>query len=144
MCCPSLNRIVLEKEINLEAASPNVLQSALWRAYSEDMPLGVRYLSQLALEVRQTGNRIVRQEEQNSALGRELSLLLGAGVAREVCEARLDVAFGLYNSCIPVAAPDAASLNMNPLEQIQLEQQSAEKSFRPQIPAFDHVPALAA
>lgn len=122
MFYPSIFSIIREKEINLEAASPRVLENALWRAFLRDMPLATAYLEKLATEVKQTRVRIVRQVAPESALGQQLTRLLSPDVARSVCEQRLDVAIGFYSACIPVVAPSREELEMNPLEQIRLQQ----------------------
>lgn len=117
----TLHHILREKEINLEAASLNILQATLWRTFRKDFTLGVTYLEKLALEVKLSGQRIIRYEQPNSQLGRELAQLLGTDIAREICETRFDIAFGLYDECVPVAAPSRAELKMSPLEQIKIK-----------------------
>lgn len=123
MAYPSLTNVINEKEINVEAASPLILKNALWRTFNRDFSLGIAYLADMASTVKANGKRLLRIEHPESQLGQQLTWLLGTDVAREICEQRLDIAFGFYNECAPVAALKREDLNMNALEQIQIQTQ---------------------
>ena len=125
MSYPSLASVINEKEINVEAASPVILKNALWRTFTRDLSLGIAYLSEMARTVRKSGKRLLKVEKPDSPLGQQLTWLLGTDIAREVCEQRLDIAFGFYNDCAPVAALTHDDLQMNPLEQIKIQTESA-------------------
>jgi hypothetical protein len=117
----SIQSIINEKEINIEAASPVILKNALWRAFHRDMSQGLAYLEDMAKTVKRSGKRVLKVESPESQLGTQLSRLLGTDIAREICEQRFDIAFGFYHSCAPVAAPTKNDLAMNPLEQIRIQ-----------------------
>ncbi|MFQ5629542.1 MAG: hypothetical protein ACE5I1_12335 [bacterium] len=121
----SILHIINEKEINIEAASSTILKNALWRAFNQDLSQGVAYLAEMARSVKQSGKRIVKVENPETQIGRQLGRLLGTDVAREICEQRFEIAFGFYNACAPVAAPTKDDLQMNPLEQIKIQAEDA-------------------
>jgi len=117
----SIQHIINEKEINIEAATPTILKNALWRAFNRDLSQGVAYLADMARSVKRSGKRIVKVENPETQIGRQLLRLLGTDVAREICEQRFEIAFGFYNTCAPVAALTKDELQMNPLEQIKIQ-----------------------
>ncbi|MCA9742454.1 hypothetical protein KC734_12990 [candidate division KSB1 bacterium] len=131
MSYPSLFSVINEKEINIEAASPVILKNALWRTFNRDMSLGIAYLTDMAKAVKTSGRRLLRVEQPDSQLGQQLAWLLGTDISREICEQRLDIAFGFYNDCAPVAALKREDLNMNPLEQIQIQSERLQPESIP-------------
>lgn len=124
----SIQSIISEKEINIEAASPAILKNALWRAFNRDLSQGLAYLADMAQTVKRNGKRVLKVESPESQLGTQLSRLLGTDIAREICEQRFDIAFGFYNACAPVAAPTKDDLAMNPLEQIRIQTNDLQHS----------------
>lgn len=121
MSYPSIASIVHEMGLSLESANPEELKEALWRALSTDLSTGITYLQTVATECLTQGVRLLKVEDPNSVLGKQLIRLLGTDVARQLCSERLGVAFGFYNCCSPVIAPAANMLNLSILEQVQLQ-----------------------
>lgn len=121
MSYPSIASILKGMELSPNSASPDQLKEALWQALSTDLSAGMNYLQTAATECLAKGERILKVEDPNSALGKQLIRLLGTDVARELCSERLGVAFGFYNCCSPVIVPTADMLNLSIREQIQLQ-----------------------
>lgn len=122
MSYPSIVGILEQMQVtNLLQATPKQQEEALWRAFQEDLPLGVEYLRKMAQEVLSGAKRLLKVEDPNSALGKQLIRLLGTDVARPICERRLRVCFGFYNCCSVVAAETREDLNISLVEQIQLQ-----------------------
>lgn len=107
--------------INARDMVPQEQEDTLWCAFNTDLPLGIAFLTNQAEKVKTTGERDLISEDPNSPLGKQIIRLVGTDIARGIVERRLGVAFGLYNCCISVCAPDESELNMTMLEQIEFQ-----------------------
>lgn len=122
MSYPSIvSRLQLAGVLDLEEASENQLKTALLGALQTDLKLGMDYLRGLAADVKAAGKRVLKIEDPNSALGKQLIRLLGTDIARPICEDYFGVAFGFYNCCSVVAAPNRDGLALSIREQIMLQ-----------------------
>lgn len=65
--------------------------------------------------------RILRIENPNSTLGKQIIRLLGTDIARDICQRKLGAQFGLYNCCGVVAAYRHNNLALSLREQIELQ-----------------------
>lgn len=121
MSYPSIAEIIAQRGISLNTASEGELREALWEAFNVNLKEGVDYLTALATEVKEKGQKIVRPEDPDSPLGKKIIRLLGTDVARSIMSGRLGVSFALYNCCCAVAAPSAEELALSALEQITMQ-----------------------
>ncbi|MDB4940332.1 MAG: hypothetical protein JWO40_757 [Candidatus Doudnabacteria bacterium] len=121
MSYQSIVSVLDERGVDLDTASEGQMRSALFEAFQRDLPLGVAYLGELAARTKASAAKILDPQDPNTALGKQITRLLGTDIARSICEAEFGVAFGLYNCCGSVAAPTRELLAMSPLEQIQLQ-----------------------
>lgn len=118
MSYPSIKQVLVN--VKLEDSSQEELNEMLFSAFQKDLPEGVSYLLDLAEEVK-SGKRMLKIEDPNSKLGKQLIRLIGTDVARGIMEQRTGIALGLYNCCGVVGAKSKEQLDMTPLEQIQLQ-----------------------
>jgi hypothetical protein len=94
----------------------------LWEAFQRDLFEGITYLNGFVQELSSSQEkRLLRIEDPNSVLGKQLNRLLGPDIARSICEQKLAVAFGLYNCCAPVIAYRREDLALSLREQIELQ-----------------------
>lgn len=121
MSYPSIGRIADDKGVDLQSADQPQIDSVFLEAFREDLDKGFTYLENLVSEVREKSGRILKVEDPNSELGKQLIRLLGTDVARDILSRHFEVEFGLYNCCAPVCAPSADLLNMSPDEQLKLQ-----------------------
>jgi hypothetical protein len=122
MSYPSIASIIDERNIDLDHADEETLRNALWEAFRRDLPDGTRYLNDLVQDLSKASERrILRIEDPNSTLGKQLTRLLGADVARGICEEKLGAQFGLYNCCTVVAGYRRENLRLSLREQIKLQ-----------------------
>jgi hypothetical protein len=122
MSYPSIAEIIDERKINLARANDQILTNALWEAFRRDLPDGGRYLNNLVQDLATTAEkRILRIEDPNSTVGKQLIRLLGTDIARGICEHKLGAQFGLYNCCGVVAAYRHNDLGLSLREQIELQ-----------------------
>ena len=109
------------KGVDVEGLSIEGQKEVLWNAFHADLPLGISFLKEESRKVSGSGERSLMIEDPGSALGKQLIRLLGTDIARAICEERLGVAFGIYNCCGVVTAPNKSDLKMSYMEQIQLQ-----------------------
>jgi hypothetical protein len=109
------------KNVNPDMLDEREREMALLAAFRQDLPLGTAAIERYAQEVKESGVRKIFIEDPNSPLGRQISRLLGTDVARGILERHHGVAFGLFNCCAPVVAPNHESLAMTTTEQINLQ-----------------------
>jgi hypothetical protein len=122
MSFPSISEVIREQNIDLQVASDEVLDGAIFEALHRNLHAGFHYLEDMADDLLLGHEkRILKIEDPNSMLGKQIIRLLGGDVARGICEQRFGVAFGLYNCCAPVVARTREELNMSPREQIELQ-----------------------
>lgn len=121
MSYPSLASITEKKAVNLEEADQEEIDLVFIEAFKKDLNKGYEYLKDLAEQAREEGGRVLKIEDPNSSLGKQLIRLLGTDVARNILSRHLGVAFGLYNCCSPVAAPSEDELNLSAAEQAKLQ-----------------------
>ena len=96
---------------SIKNVDPNTLteqerEKALFAAFHADLPLGMAAIELDVTEVKSNGNRKLVPEDPNSPLGKQIIRLLGTDVARGILERHHGVAFGLYNCCGRVVAPE--------------------------------------
>ncbi len=121
MSYPSITQISEQKKVNLEGASTKEVEEMLWDAFHVDLNEGMNYLAHFSKEVKDSQDRIMKIEDPNSSLGKQIIRLLGTDIARNLLEKRLGIAFGLYNCCAAVGAPTKEELHMSAHEQVQLQ-----------------------
>ncbi len=121
MSYPSIVSVLANQGIVPEVASDLELGNALFGAFEQDLALGTTHLRELADRVTNGEERILDIQDPNSPLGKQLIRLVGTDVAREICEGKFGVAFGMYNCCSIVVAPTRARLNMSRREQVMLQ-----------------------
>jgi len=121
MSYPSIIGIMERMGASLETSPPGLLKEALWEAMETDLPVGIKYLKEVAGGCLASGKRLLKVEDPNSLLGRQLARLLGPDIARKICAEKLSVAFGFYNCCDVVVAPSTDMLDLTFREQIQLQ-----------------------
>lgn len=121
MSYPSIKQVLAESEVSFENSSQEELNEMLYSAFQEDLPMGVSYLHEMAEEVKSGKSRMLKIEDPNSKLGKQLIRLVGTNIAKGIMQKKTGVAFGLYNCCVVVAAQTEELLAMSPLEQIQLQ-----------------------
>ncbi len=109
------------RNIDPDALTERERENALLAAFREDLPLGMTAIESDVREVKQSRIRKLVPEDPNSPLGKQIIRLLGTDVARGILERHHGVAFGLYNCCGRVVAPDRESLAMSTTEQIKLQ-----------------------
>jgi hypothetical protein len=102
-------------------ATDEQLHAALIRAFDEDLPAGMAYLREQAQECLALGDRVLRIEDPNSPLGKQIARLCGSDIGRKHVEQEFGVAIGFYNCCSPVMAPTRAQLQITEQEQIMLQ-----------------------
>jgi len=121
MSYPSVVTVLEEKDVNLETATDAQIRDVLLEAFQRDLGIGMSYLKKAAKHVKRTGQRFLEAEDPNSPVGKQLTRLLGADVARGIVEQHFGVAFGLYNCCGVTAATTREGLRMSMREQVMLQ-----------------------
>lgn len=122
MSYPSIVDIIEERKIDLAHANDETLTNALWEAFRRDLPDGTRYLNNIVQDLTHTKERrILRTENPNSTLGKQLIRLLGTDIARGICQRKLGAQFGMYNCCGVVAGYCGEDLRLSLREQIELQ-----------------------
>ena len=121
MSYPSVVAVLEERGISLETATDAQIKNVLLEAFHRDLNMGMAYLKSAAEKVRKTGQRFLETEDPNSQVGKQLTRLLGADVARSIVEQHFGVAFGLYNCCGVTAALTREGLRMTMREQVMLQ-----------------------
>ena len=109
------------KTINPGTLTEREREKRLLQAFQTDLPLGMATLERDVRQIKNTGVRMMTPEDPNSPLGKQIIRLLGTDVARGILERHFDVAFGLYNCCARVVAPNREALCMTTTEQIELQ-----------------------
>ena len=109
------------KNVDPDMLTERERENALLAAFRCDLPLGMDAIESDAREVKQNGVRKLVSEDPNSPLGKQIIRLLGTDVARGILERHHGVAFGLFNCCSRVVAPNHGSLCMTTTEQIKLQ-----------------------
>ena len=104
-----------------EDATPEQLHEALRLSCHTDLRLGMEYLSRQAAECHEINRRVLRIEDPNSPLGKELTRLFAGDELRIIVKQEFKVEAGFYNCCSPVLVPSGGDLEMSPLEQIKLQ-----------------------
>src|SRR5579871_2510570 len=112
MSYPSVVSILEEQGIAVETATNEQIKNVLLEAFHRDLGSGMAYLNHAAASVKKTGRRFLRAEDPNSPVGKQLTRLLGADIARGIVEEHFAVAFGLYNCCGVTAASTREGLRM--------------------------------
>jgi len=122
MSFPSVQEYLEEQGVNdPRQATEEQMHRALMKAFWHDLPDGMIYLQQMAQECKRLGRRILKIEDPNTSLGKQLTRLCGATIPRRHVQQEFGIALGFYNCCGPVAAPREDELNMSDLEQIMLQ-----------------------
>lgn len=121
MSYPSVVAVLEEQGVSLETATDAEIKNILLEAFHRDLGLGMSYLKSATEKVRKTGERFLEAEDPNSPVGKQLTRLLGADVARGIVEQHFGVAFGLYNCCGVTVATTREGLCMTMREQVMLQ-----------------------
>ncbi|MBM3231898.1 hypothetical protein FJZ21_00770 [Candidatus Pacearchaeota archaeon] len=121
MSYPSIKQVITNAEVDIESSSEKELNEVLFSAFQKDLPEGVSYILKIAKEVKSGNNRVLKIEDPNSKLGKQLIRLVGTDIAKGIMEEKTGVALGMYNCCGLVAAPSKKLLLMNAIEQIKLQ-----------------------
>ncbi len=124
MSYPSITAVARERGLDLTTASEAECGAALLEAFERDLPLGMAFLKDVADQVSRTGETVLRTEDPNSPLGKQLIRLCGTDIARELAEERFQVALGFYNCCGVKAGPKKKGRNglkLSRREQIKLQ-----------------------
>jgi hypothetical protein len=125
---PSIVRIIEERGVDLETASETTLRNALWEAFQTDLPEGIAWLRNLVSDMAAKKNVVMRSEDPNSPLGRKISRLMGADIARSIVAEKLgeefgvpELAFGFCNCCSVKVALSKELLRMTAREQVECQ-----------------------
>jgi hypothetical protein len=121
MSYPSVVSVLKEQDVSLETATDAEISNVLLSAFHKDLGLGMSYLKSTAEKVKHTGQRFLSAEDPNSPVGKQLTRLLGADIARGIVERHFGVAFGLYNCCGVTAATTREGLHMTMREQVMMQ-----------------------
>ena len=86
MSYPSIKQVLADAEFSFENSSEEELNEMLFSAFQKDLPEGVSYLQEMAEEVKSGEDRMLKIEDPNSKLGKQLIRLVGTNVARGIME----------------------------------------------------------
>ncbi|HEY0901854.1 MAG TPA: hypothetical protein VGD95_07000 [Micavibrio sp.] len=121
MSFSSADAYLKEMGVTNETASDAQREEALWKAFQNELPDGVNYLSDLAAKAKGENRTVIGLEGHNEQTIKDCQRLCGNVIPRTILEKRLGVAIESYNCHYPVMAPDRASLHVNMQTQIDLQ-----------------------
>lgn len=86
MSYPSIKQVITNAEVDIESSSEKELNEVLFSAFQKDLPEGVSYILKIAKEVKSGNNRVLKIEDPNSKLGKQLIRLVGTDIAKGIME----------------------------------------------------------
>lgn len=121
MSYPSIHGHLEAQGANVDTASDDQLRQAFISAFHTDLPLGYAKVNELVDKMHDRKDRAMLTLDPNSEEGKQFARLMAPDIPREVLEDHFDCAFGFYNCCGGVAAPERDGLKMTLKEQIEAQ-----------------------
>ncbi len=121
MSFSSADTYLKEMGVTNETATDAQREEALWLAFNNELPAGMKFLSDLATKAKVKNGIVIGLEGHTEQTIKDCQRLCGNVIPRSILEKRLGVAIESYNCHYPVMAPDRASLNVTMQTQIDLQ-----------------------
>ena len=121
MSYPSIHRHLEAQGATVDNASDEQLRKAFVDAFASDLPLGYAKVNELVDKMRDRKDRAMLTLDPNSEEGKQFARLMAPDIPRDVLERHFDCAFGFYNCCKGVAAPERGHLQMTLKEQVDAQ-----------------------
>jgi len=121
---PSIHRHLEAQGATVDNASDEQLRQAFISAFHVDLPLGYAKVNELVDKMRDRKDRAMLTLDPNSEEGKQFARLMAPDIPRDVLEDHFGCAFGFYNCCKGVAAPERDGLKMTLKEQVDAQHPS--------------------